>query len=49
MDLLGHLGQAGNDAQPQNQARGPGTPGRQSPPLLLARLSASAAQRKEVV
>ena len=27
MDLLGHLGQARNDTQPKNQARGRGTPG----------------------
>jgi len=49
MDLLGHLGQARNHAQPQNNSRGRGTPGGQTPPLLLAGLSASPAQRKEVV
>jgi hypothetical protein len=49
MDLLGHLGQTSNDAQPTNPARGRGTPGGQTPPLLLAGLSASPNQRKEVV
>lgn len=49
MDLLGHLSQTSNDAQPPNPARGRGAPGRQTPPLLLARLSASPTQRKEMV
>jgi hypothetical protein len=49
MDLLGHLGQTRNDAQPPNPTRARGTPDGQTPPLLLARLSASPTQRKEVV
>jgi hypothetical protein len=48
MDLLGHLGQTRNDAQPPNPTRGRGAPGGQTPPLLLARMSASPTQRKEV-
>ena len=49
MDLLGHLGEAGNDAQPPDRTRSRGTPGGQTPPVLLARLSASPTERKEVV
>ena len=49
MDLLGHLGETRNDAQPPNPTRGRGTPGGQTAPLLLARVSASPTQRKEVV
>jgi hypothetical protein len=49
MDLLDHLGQARSYAQPPNSTRGRGTPDGQTPPMLLARLSASPTQRKEVV
>jgi hypothetical protein len=49
MDLLGHLGETTDDAQPPNPTRGRRPPGRQTPPLLLARLSTPPTQRKEVV
>ena len=49
MDLLGHLGQTRTNAQPPNPTRGRGASGGQTPPLLLARLSASPPQREEVV
>jgi hypothetical protein len=49
MDLLGHLGKTRYDAKPPNPARDRGSPGRQTPSLLLAWLSASPTQREEVV
>jgi hypothetical protein len=49
MDLLGHLGETGNDTQPPDPTRGRGTRGGQTSPLLLAWMSASQTQRKEVV
>lgn len=49
MDLLGSLGQTGSDAQPPDSTCGGGARSGQATPMLLARLSASAAQRKEVV
>jgi len=49
MDLLGHFGKTGSDPQSPNSTRGRGSAGRQTPPLLLARLSASPAEREEVV
>lgn len=47
--MLGYIGETRNDAQPQNSTRGRGAQGGQAAPLLLARLSASPTQRKEVV
>jgi hypothetical protein len=41
MDLLGHLGQTGDNAQTPDPARDRGSQGRQTPSLLLAWLSAS--------
>jgi hypothetical protein len=49
MDLLGHLGKTRNYAQPPNPTRDGGPSGGQTPSLLLAWLSASSAQREEVV
>jgi len=49
MDLLGHLGQTENNAQPPNPTRDGGSSGGQTPSLLLAWLSASSTQREEVV
>jgi len=49
MDLLGHLGQTRNNAKPSNPTRAQGTSGGQTPPLLLAWLSASPTRREEVV
>jgi hypothetical protein len=49
MDLLGDFGQTGHHAQPPHPTRGRGAQGAQTPALLLARLSASPSERKEVV
>jgi hypothetical protein len=49
MDLLGYFRETRNDAQPTNPTRDRGSAGGQTPPLLLARLSASSTQREEVV
>ena len=47
--MLDHLRQTSDDAQPANPTRGRGVAGWQTPPVLLAGLSTSPAQRKEVV
>ena len=49
MDLLGHLGQTGDNAQSPNPARDRGSSVRKTPSLLLAWLSASPTQRGAVV
>jgi hypothetical protein len=49
MDLLGHLGQAGNNAPSPNPTRDRGSAGGETPSLLLARLSPSQTKREEVV
>jgi len=49
VDLLGYFGKTRRDAQPPDSTRGRGAQRRQTPPLLLAWLSASPTERKEVV
>src|SRR5579863_8782554 len=49
MDLLGHLGETRNNAQPPNPTRNRGSSGGQTPSLLLAWLCAPPTHREEVV